>query len=369
MEAYMRLPRSLFVPCLALTLAAGAPLAVAETTRTVRAELSADALGHFAVENLAGTMRVVPAAGRTVVAVATVHAESDELAGSVTIQQVAGKMGVPTLRVRYPLDRESTLRYPRRGEGSGFLGSLFGGDSSNAEYDGHKVKVSERSGVLLYADVEVQVPRHLDNAVFRNLVGFLEGKGLEGKILFDSGSGDITLASVKGEIKTDTGSGDVTATDASGSFSCDTGSGDCDLTGFSGDTVHCDVGSGDVTIRNASALHMDIDTGSGNVHVTGGDLEEFLADTGSGNVQLDNHGTRLTRIKADTGSGDVVLRLAPDASFEAYADQGSGDLTVRYKDAQPIVRRKEVVGYRRGDSRTKIDVDTGSGDLTIEPGA
>jgi hypothetical protein len=41
---------------------------------------------------------------------------------------------------------------------------------------------------------------------------------------------------------------------------------------------------------------------------------------------------------------------------------------VHFKDAQPIVRHKEVIGYRRGDARTKIDVDTGSGDLMIEPG-
>ena len=363
----MRLRNSAVVPALILALAA-VSVASAETTRTVRVELSADALGHFAVENLAGTMRVVPATGRTVVAVATVHAETEALASSVKFEQVAGKMGVPTLRVRYPLDEESTLRYPGRRKEAGFLDSMFGGSSSIAEYDGHKVKISERSGVLLYADVEVQVPRHLDNAVFRNLVGFLEGKGLEGKILFDSGSGDITIASVKGEIKTDTGSGDVRASDAGGSYSCDTGGGDCDLTGFSGVSVHCGVGSGNVTVRKVKALRMDVDTGSGDVHVTEGDVEEFLADTGSGSVHLENQGSRLARVKAGTGSGDVVLRLAPDASFEALADRGSGDLTVLYKDAQPIVRHKEVIGYRRGDARTKIDVDTGSGDLTIEPG-
>ena len=51
------------------------------------------------------------------------------------------------------------------------------------------------------------------------------------------------------------------------------------------------------------------------------------------------------------------------------ADQGSGDLIMGFKDAQAIVRHKEVVGYRRGDARIRIDVDTGSGDLTIQPGS
>src|SRR5947209_79950 len=131
----MRLPKAVVVPFLALALAAGASAARAETTRNIRVELSADALGHFAVENLAGTTRVAPA---------TIHAETDALADSVKFEQVAGRMGVPTLRVRYPLDEESSLRYPGRSRESGFLGSIFGGNSSNTEYDGHKVKISDK---------------------------------------------------------------------------------------------------------------------------------------------------------------------------------------------------------------------------------
>src|SRR2546426_9543359 len=138
---------------------------------------------------------------------------------------------------------------------------------------------------------------------------------------------------------------------------------------FDGETLHCNVGSGDVTLRKASARLVDVTTGSGDARVIEGDLTEFRAMTGSGDVHLENPGARLARVKADTGSGNVVLRLGPEASFAALADQGSGDIVVGYKDAQAIVRHKEVIGYRRGDARIRIDVDTGSGDLTIEPGA
>ncbi len=350
-------------------LALAAPAHSAEVTRTIRVELSRDALARFAVENLAGTMRVAPGSGPSVVAVATVHAESADLADGMRFEQVRGKMGVPTLRVIYPLDRDDTLRYPDDEAASGLIGKLFGGFSSTIDYDGKRVKVSSGRGVLMYADVEVQVPRHVDDAVFRNLVGRLEGHDLDGKMLFDSGSGDVGLEKVSGEIKADTGSGNVTASGLAGSFVCDTGSGNCDLGDFKGDTVRCDVGSGNVRIHAAVARLVDADTGSGNVHVSGGDIQEFRADTGSGNVHLENGGARLARVKADTGSGNVTLRLAADAAFEALADQGSGDITMRYKDAQAIVKHKEVIGYRRGDARIKIDVDTGSGDLTIEPGA
>lgn len=40
----------------------------------------------------------------------------------------------------------------------------------------------------------------------------------------------------------------------------------------------------------------------------------------------------------------------------------------RFSDAQPIVHGKQVVGYRRGDGKIRIDVETGSGDVVIEPG-
>jgi len=130
-------------------LMATAPGITAEVTRTVRVELSADALPRFAVENLAGAMRVTTGAVKTVVAVATVHAESDDLAKAVTFEQVTGKAGVPTLRVRYPLDAEHTIRYRGRGRDAGIVGSMFGGSNTSAEYDGHRVKVSDTKGVLL----------------------------------------------------------------------------------------------------------------------------------------------------------------------------------------------------------------------------
>ena len=78
-------------------------------------------------------------------------------------------------------------------------------------------------------------------------------------------------------------------------------------------------------------------------------------------------GARLQSVKADTGSGNIRLRLAHDASFEARADMGSGDIRSGFADAEPILKRREVVGYRRGEGRIKIDVDTGSGDVVLEP--
>jgi hypothetical protein len=353
----------------ALLLAPGAVRA-AEETRTLKASID-PAGGAFMIENLAGTMRVVPGEGRDVVAVATVRAESASLADAFRFERVTDeKTGLPTLRVRYPLDRHSTVRFPRAGGGEDhwFVRILGGAGGSHVKYDGHRVRVGTAGGVLMYADVEVRVPaRGTTRATFRNRFGTLEGQGVGGDLTFDTDAGDVRLDKVRGDITADTGSGTVRATGVEGSFTCDTGSGDCLIADFTGEKISCDVGSGDVTVRNASARRVHADTGSGDVHLIDADVEELEADTGSGNVRLEARGARLARVLADTGSGDVSLRLGPQASFEALADQGSGDLVVRFQDATPIVRGREVVGYKRGDGRVRITVDTGSGDLVIEP--
>src|SRR6266850_5445373 len=113
-----------------------------EATRTLRLELSSDPALPFAVDNLAGAFRVVPGSGEKVVAIATVHAETEDLARLVRFEQVRGEGDVPTLRVRYPLDRHSTFRYPTGDSESGIARLFGGGTSTDTRYDGHRGKVS-----------------------------------------------------------------------------------------------------------------------------------------------------------------------------------------------------------------------------------
>ena len=345
---------------------AAAPAPAAESTRTLSLQLPAELSGPFAVENLAGTMRVVPGSGNQVTAVATVHAESEELAGLVRFERVQGEHGEPSLRVRYPLERYPTIRYPAGSAAGSFLG-MFLGSQNRTKYDGYKVRISDREGALIYADVEVRIPPRAVTATFRNVAGLLHGEKVEGQLTFDSGSADITLEQLRGELVADTGSGDVKAADLEGSFTCDTGSGDCELTGFRGQRIVCDTGSGDITARSVGAESFAADAGSGDILVEKADLMQFEADTGSGQIELQARAERLTRISADTGSGDVTLRLGPDASFEAHMDTGSGDVDSGYPDAEPMREDGELIGYRRGGGQIRIDVDTGSGDLSLRP--
>jgi DUF4097 and DUF4098 domain-containing protein YvlB len=286
----------------------------------------------------------------------------------MSIERVRGRGGAALLRVRYPVERHTRFRYPGGDSesGGGWL-SWLGGSSSSMRYDGRRVKVSARRGVTLYADVEVRVPAGKSEATFRNHVGPISGAGLEGRLRFDTGSGNQRLRDLRGDIVADTGSGDVEAASIEGTLRCDTGSGRCEIDDFSGERLICDTGSGEVEVRGAKARKISVDTGSGDVRLKNVDADTMIVDTGSGGVDIESPADRLSRVEADTGSGDVRLRLGDGASFEARADTGSGDIISHYSDAEPIIRRREVVGYRRGDGRIRIEVDTGSGDLVLEP--
>lgn len=255
--------RPIVLLAVSVVTAAGArPAVAAEATRTLHAELNVAPGQAFAIENLAGAMRVVAGDGDAVVAVATVHAESEALADSLRLEPVTGVQGRPALRVRYPLDQHWRIRYPGAPDSHGGRSRRwFDGGRTSTKYDGYDhVQVSRDEGVLVYADVEVRVPRRTIDAVFRNVVGPLSGSGVDGRVRFDTGSGNIDVRGSKGDIVADTGSGDVKAESLEGQFTCDTGSGRCEVGGFRGESLRCDTGSGDVEVRGAAAGRIQLDT-------------------------------------------------------------------------------------------------------------
>jgi len=344
----------------------GTPAAPAEVTRTIRGELAAG-LSRFAVENLAGTMSVKTGSGASVVAVATVHAENEELAGAVRLEQVAGEGGIPTLSVRYPLDRTRTIRYPDPRSSHEWEILDFFSTGSRYRYAGTQVRVSHNHGVLLYADVEVQVPRGQLDAVLRNLVGLLEARGLEGRLRFEVESADLDLDALSGDLELRGSSGDIRARDIRGGWKSRFSSGDCVLERFEGEVLAFHTSSGDIHARSIKARRIEVETSSGDARIQDADAAELAADSSSGDIEFDSIGGGLKSVNVETSSGDVALRLPREASFEADADQSSGDLTVGFSDGTGLWHGEKLTGYRRGNGGSQIRLHTSSGDASIEP--
>jgi hypothetical protein len=357
----------LALTCLSVGIAAAPAARGEEVVRTIRADLSALPAGAaFAVENLVGTMRVREADVTAVTAVATVYAESQQLADGVRFEPVSGEPS--TLRVRYPYDRISTFRYREPGTHDDGLWLNFA-SSSSYSYDGRTVKVNPGHGTRIHTEVEVQVPRGetRGEARFKNLVGLIEAEGLRGRLRFEVASADLRLARLEGSLELEGSSGDIRARDIKGTWKSDFSSGDVRLDGFEGESLELHASSGDFAIRNVKAAKIVTETNSGDVRFLDADVEEFTAEATSGDVELEDVGARLKSVDVTTSSGDVTLRLPSDASFDASARQSSGDMSVGFLDGVSVEKHDSLVGYRRGDHGARIRVRTSSGDFSISP--
>ncbi len=391
-------PAALLAASLLLT---GALAAVAETptkTRALRHAFPAKT-AELRLANLAGRIELVRAPGNQVVVDATIHAAGDnaretkELLDGMKWVRGEDRDGNDEWVLSYPVDDYRGFHYPRPGKDSDipeFLRFLDFGGYSTTFYRGENVRIyrEKRSSVpTLYANLRIALPAGSHVAV-RNAVGAVRADGpLEGDLQVRTGSGDVRMAAFSGQLGVRTGSGDVTMGSVTGESSIATGSGDVVVRKMVGNGS-LDTGSGDVTVESVSAGKLAVDTGSGDVVVRNGTTGRLLAKTGSGSVQL--LGVEVQELDAKTGSGDVVLRSSlaqakevvartgsgdieifagPQASFDITSSQGSGDLEVGYRDAN--LRRsssgRKVIGAKRGDGRTVIRLQTGSGDCVITP--
>lgn len=367
-------------------------------TRAFRQTFPAGAEVRLA--NLAGRVEIVRGQGNQVVVESTVYAEGRDSAETQQLLQGMkwvrshDREGRDEWALSYPVDKYRSYHFPREtkeeSDVPAFLGFLEGMSQTVTTYRGERVKIysKKRSGTpTLYAHVKVALPAG-GNLAMRNSVGRLRAGNLEGTLGLRTGSGDVDVASVSGQLNVETGSGDVVVGSARGETRVGTGSGDVTVrrlvgngvmkTG-SGDVVVQQVsagkltvstGSGDVTVREGEAGTVVAGTGSGSVQVLGIDLEELTAETGSGDVVVRSPLAKARRVLASTGSGDIDIEAGPNASFDLKASQGSGDLSVGYSDA--VLRKvgrhgEKVVGAKRGDGRTEIKVETGSGDCSISP--
>lgn len=372
----------------------------AEQTRAFRQPFPAN--GEVRLANLAGRIELVPGQGSDVVVDATVHADADSAAE--TQRLLSGmkwvkshdKKGREEWALSYPVEKYRSYTYPSNrdrdkdkedSELPAFLSFLNVGNQTMTTYRGERVRIYGKkhdSAPILYADLRIIVPAGSNLAV-RNAMGPVRGGDLDGILSVDTGSGNVQIASHSGQLSVDTGSGDVVLGAAKGETSIDTGSGDVVVKRLVGNGS-IDTGSGNVTVSQVSAGKLAIDTGSGDVVVQDGvvgrviadtgsggvkvlsvELEELAAETGSGDVVVHSSLAKARKVTAETGSGDIDIKAGPDAAFDIDSDQGSGDLIVNYSDATLRKSGRKVVGARRGNGRTAIHVETGSGDCTIGP--
>lgn len=390
-----RLTRSALA--LALTLGLAVTVSAATQQKTISKTLDLPAGEPLRLANLAGRVELHAAKGNQVTVDAVIHAEgrnanqTQELLESMQWIQTTDKHDKAVWALSYPVERHRTIRYPRShsdDKDPSFLDKLLAGlDASrtSTRYLGERVSITSGGGApILYADLKIGVPAKGALRI-RNVVGDVEGGNLRGNLTVDTGSGKVNIDSFHGKLMVDTGSGKVTIGEANGRIGVDTGSGGIDVNRLVGwgdldtgsgkirvyqveaDELRLDTGSGSILVRDGSVGELIADTSSGSIKVERVEIETFVGDTGSGSVTLESSLRNAREVEIDTGSGSVHILAGDDASFDLRANQGSGRLACRYDDAQLKRSHGRIVGAVRGDARTRIRVDTGSGSCVIEP--
>jgi len=238
------------------------------------------------------------------------------------------------------------------------------GDNGNWRREGREVRITGRGrGLEAYADLRVSVPAGKRIALHLG-VGKAFVSNVDGVILVQVASADVSAERTRGTLKLDTGSGNLDMRDASGDVGLENGSGDITASGLHGGRVKVETGSGNITITGAEATVMKIGTGSGDVTVTGAKGDELSFETGSGNVDVALTAT-FSKLSVETGSGDVTLRVPPTLGAEVELDTGSGEIDLGGLTIQVRRLQEDHITGTIGDGRGRLSIETGSGNVRL----
>ncbi len=314
-----------------------------------------------AIWNPAGEVHIEAASGNAVeVEVSPMGRDAASL--TINDQPLGGR---PTLRVLYPHDR---IVYPPMGRWSNNNTSIrsdgtWGKDKNGLSFLGHHITIhGSGSGTEAWTDLVVRVPKGRKVSVF-SLAGAAEIHNVDGRLLFDGGSGGVQVEKCRGTLALDLGSGGVQVAGFNGELSVDTGSGGVRVLDVRGARVHLDTGSGSVTGERITADDLLVDTGSGSVDMSQVDTKRGKVDTGSGGVELSLVNS-TPDLDIDTGSGSVRVSVPQDFSARLHIETGSGGI---HSD-RPVAIQEQDTGLLRGTvgaGTGRLHVDTGSGGVTL----
>jgi lia operon protein LiaG len=341
---------------LALLPALAAPAAAARTY-----SLTGD---DVAIWNPAGEVHIEATSGNAVeVEVSPMGRDASQL--TINDQPLGGR---PTLRVLYPHDR---IVYPPMGRWSNTNTNIrsdgtWGADNHGMSWLGRRITVhGGGSGTEAWTDLVVRVPKGRKVSVY-SLAGAGEIRNVDGRLLFDGGSGGVQVEKCRGTLTLDLGSGSVQVAGFDGELNVDTGSGGVRVSDVNGARVHLDTGSGSVTGDGVTTDDLLVDTGSGSVDMSQVDAKRAKIDTGSGGVDL-GLTSRTSDLDIDTGSGSVRVTVPSDFSARLHIETGSGGI---HSDLPVSIEEKDT-GLLRGtvgSGTGRLHVDTGSGGVSLLAG-
>lgn len=208
------------------------------------------------------------------------------------------------------------------------------------------------------ADLQLQVPRSLREAIVSTRAGAVQMAGLAGSAHADTAGGAVDVGDIGGTVHVRTGGGPVRLGRIGGNIECFSGGGGIQADSLGADTT-LNTGGGEIVVRQAKGL-VDARSGGGSIRVehalkgvriaSGGGLIDVVestgpvvAETGAGSIKVRSG----SDIRCDSGAGTIHLQAV---SGELRATTGSGSIIANLASAKALRASK---------------LSTGMGDITV----
>jgi hypothetical protein len=354
----------------------GASLALEGAEKTATLEHDLDAGSDLVVENLLGSVRVVPSEATGVVRVdahvvgeAKTEEEAAALVESIRLE-ADDQADPPRVRVVWPVDRCTTFRPPKSGV-KGLISRwtapiLRGG--STVEYDGRMVQVGpDRKATGLAVQLTVALPYDATLTV-RQSVGAIEARALRGRLHLETVDGDISVERSFGRLEAESERGAVRVSSFQGdALDLRTVEGDVELTDVRVERVGLRTESGAIRSSGVATGTLTVESADGDVKLGG--FEPTTADvrTGSGKIDLATHMKTMRSAVISTATGDVTLRVGELTHFDLLAESRSGEVKTLVLTLDPVGREGDLTRLRHGQGGPELSVSALGGSVTVRP--
>jgi hypothetical protein len=222
---------------------------------------------------------------------------------------------------------------------------------------GRTVLVVPRQSAPAVSEVELRIPRSLEETAIEVLDGTVSAFDLGGAIRVHARAGSLRMDRISGGLTAWTGGGEVRLGRVAGAIRVQSGGGGISVEGAGSGAV-LETAGGEVYVGEAMGPVSAV-TGGGNIHVerayapvdarTRGGLVEIghadanvRAKTFGGAIHIgsargaecDSSGGPIRldwvsgRLRAATTMGNIVAGIAPDRIRDSYLNTGAGDITV-----------------------------------------
>jgi DUF4097 and DUF4098 domain-containing protein YvlB len=181
-------------------------------------------------------------------------------------------------------------------------------------------------------------------------------------------SGDVRVTDISGELRVESGSGNITAASVRRLREVRSVSGTIDVSDGESDELTAHTIGGDVLVRNLKGRVLDLQTVTGDVRLTGMEVDRARLESMAGDLDYSGRLARSGRYEFQTHSGDIRLSPSGNPGFDLQATSFSGALRSEYGlKAAPTdsSAASQSLHGTFGDASAAVTAQSFSGDVLI----